>query len=68
LGQEDPNADISKKKATLCETPECIRAAAAILERLAPIEANIDPCEDFEQYVCAGWQATHDMTPDQSSE
>ncbi|ODM22075.1 hypothetical protein SI65_02921 [Aspergillus cristatus] len=52
---------------TLCESPECVHAASEILYNLDPNVANVDPCTDFDQYVCGGWRARHDMRPDQGS-
>ncbi|OJJ87414.1 M13 family metallopeptidase [Aspergillus glaucus CBS 516.65] len=52
---------------THCESPECVHAASEILYNLDPNFANIDPCDDFDQYVCGGWRARHDMRPDQGS-
>ncbi|KAF4164548.1 hypothetical protein CNMCM6936_008967 [Aspergillus lentulus] len=51
----------------LCESPECVHAASEILYSLDPNYADIDPCEDFEQYVCGGWKERHDLRPDQGS-
>ncbi|PKX88500.1 M13 family metallopeptidase [Aspergillus novofumigatus IBT 16806] len=51
----------------LCESPECVHAASEILYSLDPNYAEIDPCEDFEQYVCGGWRERHDLRPDQGS-
>ncbi|GIK01669.1 hypothetical protein Aspvir_005707 [Aspergillus viridinutans] len=51
----------------LCESPECVHAASEILYSLDPNYAEIDPCEDFDQYVCGGWRERHDLRPDQGS-
>ncbi|RHZ47044.1 M13 family metallopeptidase [Aspergillus thermomutatus] len=51
----------------LCESPECVHAASEILYSLDPNYAEIDPCENFEQYVCGGWRERHDLRPDQGS-
>ncbi|KAL4818010.1 hypothetical protein BDW67DRAFT_20837 [Aspergillus spinulosporus] len=51
----------------ICQTPECVNAASDILRNLDPDYANIDPCTDFDQYVCGGWRNEHDMRPDQGS-
>ncbi|KAJ5208865.1 hypothetical protein N7449_003244 [Penicillium cf. viridicatum] len=51
----------------LCQSQECIHAASEILYNLDPNYENIDPCTDFDQYVCGGWREHHDMRPDQGS-
>lgn len=51
----------------LCESAECVHAASEILYSLDPNYAEIDPCENFEQYVCGGWRERHDLRPDQGS-
>ncbi|KAJ5878839.1 hypothetical protein N7455_002304 [Penicillium solitum] len=51
----------------LCQSQECIHAASEILYNLDPNYENIDPCTDFDQYVCGGWRDRHDMRPDQGS-
>ncbi|KAE8355164.1 hypothetical protein BDV28DRAFT_129424 [Aspergillus coremiiformis] len=52
---------------SICETPECVHAASEILYNLDSNHAQIDPCTDFDQYVCGGWRERHDMRPDQGS-
>ncbi|KAL4775321.1 hypothetical protein BDW60DRAFT_179895 [Aspergillus nidulans var. acristatus] len=52
---------------TICQTPECVNAASDILRNLDPNYVNIDPCTDFDQYVCGGWRNQHDMRSDQGS-
>ena len=61
--QSAPNPVAAK----VCETPECVHAASEILYNLDPNHAKIDPCTDFDQYVCGGWRERHDMRPDQGS-
>ncbi|CAO2652691.1 Nn.00g021020.m01.CDS01 [Neocucurbitaria sp. VM-36] len=39
----------------LCLTPNCVRAAAHVLNNLHPNYESIDPCENFDQYVCGGF-------------
>ncbi|KAJ5887912.1 Peptidase M13 [Penicillium taxi] len=51
----------------VCQTPECIHAASEILYNLDPNYKSIDPCTDFDQYVCGGWREIHDMRSDQGS-
>ncbi|KAL8932508.1 MAG: hypothetical protein Q9216_006807, partial [Gyalolechia sp. 2 TL-2023] len=42
-------------------------AAAGILENMSPNYHDIDPCEDFNRFVCEGWEQMHDLRPDQES-
>jgi endothelin-converting enzyme len=51
----------------LCQSQECIHAASEILYNLDPNYESIDPCTDFDRYVCGGWRERHDMRPDQGS-
>ena len=37
----------------LCLTPECVKVAANIL---SAADLKADPCVDFYQYACAGWE------------
>lgn len=50
----------------VCQSPECVHAASEILYSLDPNYAQIDPCTNFDQYVCGGWRDRHDMRSDQS--
>jgi endothelin-converting enzyme len=50
----------------VCTSPSCIHAASDILYNLDPNYENIDPCTDFDQYVCGGWVDRHDLRSDQS--
>lgn len=52
-------------KASVCQTPACVHAASEILYNLSPDYKNVDPCTDFEQLVCGGWDDRHDLRPDQ---
>ncbi|KAJ5918765.1 hypothetical protein N7454_009909 [Penicillium verhagenii] len=51
----------------ICKSPECIHAASEILFNLDSNYEKIDPCTDFDQYVCGGWRERHDMRSDQGS-
>lgn len=51
----------------VCLTPACVIAAAGIMENMSPKYKDIDPCEDFNRYVCEGWEQRHDLRPDQDS-
>jgi endothelin-converting enzyme len=34
---------------------------------LDPNHAKVDPCTNFDQFVCGGWRERHDMRADQGS-
>ncbi|KAF3386548.1 Endothelin-converting enzyme 1 [Penicillium rolfsii] len=51
----------------ICQTPECIHAASEILYNLDPNHEKVDPCTNFDQFVCSGWRERHDMRADQGS-
>jgi endothelin-converting enzyme len=55
----------SHKTTSTCLTPACVHASSEILYNLSPEYRNIDPCTDFEQLVCGGWNDRHDLRPDQ---
>ncbi|KAJ9360622.1 endothelin-converting enzyme [Paecilomyces variotii] len=61
------NSGLQANAPSVCDAAECVHAASEILYNLHPNYKNIDPCEDFEQYVCGGWQESHDMRSDQGS-
>lgn len=44
-----------------CYSPECIRAAAAILERA---QMQRDPCEDFDAFACGNFVHQHSAPDD----
>lgn len=66
---QNPSEHIAPRPVAVpvCETPECVHAASEILYNLDPNYAKIDPCTNFDQYVCGGWRERHDMRPDQGS-
>lgn len=55
----------SSSAAGLCLTPACIHAASGYLTNLSPDYKTIDPCTNFEEFVCGGWRGAHDMRADQ---
>lgn len=65
--EESPREDVHIEAPTICQTTECVNAASNILNSLDPKYAEIDPCSDFDQYVCGGWRNNHDMRPDQGA-
>jgi len=59
------NRKSSSKPASICLTPTCIHAASEILYNLSPNHQDIDPCTNFDEFVCGGWQDRHDLRADQ---
>ena len=54
----------SAAAADVCMTPECVTAAAAIIESL---DEGVDPCEDFYGFACNGWIERHQIPKGQSA-
>ncbi|KAI0137377.1 hypothetical protein BJ170DRAFT_605598 [Xylariales sp. AK1849] len=52
---------------SLCLTPACIHAASEILYNLSPEYQSLDACTNFDQLVCEGFDARHDIPQDLSS-
>ena len=52
---------------TICLTPSCVLAASEILENLSPNHHIIDPCSNFNRFVCEGFEEKHDLRADQGS-
>jgi hypothetical protein len=56
-------------KGVTCMTPACVYAASRILLNLHPSVINdiysvsqvIDPCENFDEYVCGGFKLQHEL-------
>lgn len=53
------------KEAETCLTPACVLAASEILENMSPKYHEIDPCTNFDKFVCEGWTEKHDLRADQ---
>uniref|UniRef100_A0A4D5R8Y8 Neprilysin n=1 Tax=Scolopendra viridis TaxID=118503 RepID=A0A4D5R8Y8_SCOVI len=47
----------------LCVTPECINAAAILLNS---VNLSVNPCNDFYTFACGGWMENHPI-PDEKS-
>lgn len=53
--------------ATICVTPGCVLAASEIIQNMSPNYHRIDPCVNFDEFVCEGWREKNDLRADQSS-
>ncbi|RMZ70940.1 Peptidase family M13 [Pyrenophora seminiperda CCB06] len=45
---------VFEHESELCLTPACQKAAFMFLNNLSPQYKELDPCEDFEEFVCGG--------------
>lgn len=50
-------------KVEICSTEECVLAAADILDAM---DSSVDPCDNFYQFACGGWEQKNPV-PDESS-
>ena len=48
----------------MCLTKECLTTTSYILDMM---DQDVNPCQDFYQYVCGGWFATNTIPSTQSS-
>ncbi|CAG2179242.1 unnamed protein product, partial [Oppiella nova] len=48
----------------ICTTPAC-EAAGKILK--ANLNETVDPCDDFYEFACGGWEASHKIPADRSA-
>ncbi|KAI1328615.1 peptidase family M13 [Xylariaceae sp. FL0255] len=53
--------------APVCTAPACIHASSEILYNLSPDYKTIDPCTNFDELVCDGFNARYDIPEDRSS-
>ena len=44
---------VSENNGDSCNTPGCITAAHTLIQNMDP---SADPCEDFYQYACGGFE------------
>ena len=61
MAKNEPQEEVT------CLSPGCVTAAAEILQNMSPKYEDIDPCTDFDSYVCEGWDEKHDMRADQEA-
>jgi hypothetical protein len=59
-------ANPTAQAADVCTSQKCTDYATYVRESLASNYTKIDPCQDFEGYVCNGWREKHPMRKDQS--
>ncbi|KAH0348155.1 peptidase family M13, partial [Aureobasidium melanogenum] len=59
-------SDPPSNETELCTSAACVLASANILRSLAPSYEKLDPCDDFRTYVCAGFDASHEIREDQA--
>ena len=62
VAQSSKNAP---QEESVCLSSGCVVAAAELLQHMSPRYEDIDPCTDFNTYVCEGWDDKHDMRADQ---
>ncbi|KAG8183511.1 hypothetical protein JTE90_003861 [Oedothorax gibbosus] len=48
----------------ICLTPGCVKTASDILRNL---DESVDPCDDFYQFACGGWEARHPIPENKGS-
>lgn len=61
LNKKDKMSNVS-----VCQTAACVQAGSEFLTNMSPNYKNIDPCTNFDAYVCDGWREHHPMRADQS--
>lgn len=53
-----------KKYNEMCQTEECVRTAARIIDAM---NRSIDPCQDFYKFACSGWVSKNPIPQSQTS-
>ncbi|KAK1760022.1 hypothetical protein QBC47DRAFT_438404 [Echria macrotheca] len=51
-------------RAAVCMTPACVQLASEYVSNLSPNYKQLDPCTDFEEMVCGGFRANHNLGDD----
>ena len=49
----------------VCLSPGCAVAAVELIRDMSPNYQTVDPCTNFRDYVCEGFDRTHDLRSDQ---
>lgn len=57
---------LAHRDQSFCLTGDCSNAATRIFRNLASNYSEIDPCTNFAQFACGGFQDHHQLRPDQS--
>ncbi|XP_064467726.1 neprilysin-1-like isoform X2 [Ornithodoros turicata] len=58
LCEARPQHENARHNRTVCTSDVCFRRAHTLLSSINP---NLDPCEDFYEYVCSGWKKEHPL-------
>ncbi|OQV17917.1 Neprilysin-11 [Hypsibius exemplaris] len=58
------NTDEVDKSIKICITPSCVSAAEHLNKAM---NRNINPCDDFYEFACGGWNRTEPMPDDKAT-
>ena len=61
IGSEVQFADQTFLDSTVCQTNECQSTGKSLKVNL---NATVDPCDDFYEFACGGWIASHTIAHD----
>jgi hypothetical protein len=66
IGWAIDHKGLAHRDESFCLTGDCSDAATRIFRNLASNYSDIDPCTNFAQFACGGFQDHHQLRPDQS--